>query len=275
MANANGWGDGASNNDIGWGKGADNAIGWGSVYSVSEAGATDIIGTPAFTNEYSMTFDGVDEGVTTGNIDFTSAISISFWMKTTDTGSLNSIISKDDTSLRSWSVVWRGSSAGLRRLYFFVFNTNGTLNTVQSTANILDDNNWHHILCTYNGTTGANGLKIYVDGVLNGQTTASSTGIRSTDRTVTIGKISNINDWYFSGSLDEIAMWNTDQSANISTIYNAGDPSDLSSLTPNHWWRMGDGDTFSTNWTLIDNGSGGVNGTSLNMESGDRTTDVP
>ena len=47
MANANGWGDGASNNDIGWGKGADNAIGWGSVYSVSSAGLTDIIGTPA------------------------------------------------------------------------------------------------------------------------------------------------------------------------------------------------------------------------------------
>jgi len=48
MANANGWGDGASNNNIGWGQGADNAIGWGSVYSVSEAGATDIIGTVAF-----------------------------------------------------------------------------------------------------------------------------------------------------------------------------------------------------------------------------------
>jgi hypothetical protein len=47
MANSNGWGDGASNNNIGWGKGADNAIGWGSVYSVSEAGATDIVGTPA------------------------------------------------------------------------------------------------------------------------------------------------------------------------------------------------------------------------------------
>jgi hypothetical protein len=48
MANANGWGDGASNNNIGWGKGADNAIGWGSVYSVSEAGATDIVGTIPF-----------------------------------------------------------------------------------------------------------------------------------------------------------------------------------------------------------------------------------
>ena len=51
MANANGWGDGASNNDIGWGQGADNAIGWGSVYSVSEAGATDIIGTVPFDSD--------------------------------------------------------------------------------------------------------------------------------------------------------------------------------------------------------------------------------
>ena len=47
MANSNGWGDGAANNNIGWGKGATNAIGWGSVYAVSSAGRTDIIGTTA------------------------------------------------------------------------------------------------------------------------------------------------------------------------------------------------------------------------------------
>jgi len=56
MANANGWGDGASNNNIGWGKGADNAIGWGSVYSVSSAGSTDIVGvapsTPLLLDTY-------------------------------------------------------------------------------------------------------------------------------------------------------------------------------------------------------------------------------
>ena len=45
MANANGWGDGASNNNIGWGKGADNAIGWGDSHADSWAGLTDIVGT--------------------------------------------------------------------------------------------------------------------------------------------------------------------------------------------------------------------------------------
>jgi hypothetical protein len=45
MANSNGWGDGASNNTIGWGQGANNAIGWGDSHADSWAGATDIIGT--------------------------------------------------------------------------------------------------------------------------------------------------------------------------------------------------------------------------------------
>ena len=49
MANANGWGDGASNNNIGWGKGADNAIGWGDIHADSWAGLTDIVGAVAFT----------------------------------------------------------------------------------------------------------------------------------------------------------------------------------------------------------------------------------
>lgn len=44
MANSNGWGDGASNNTIGWGKGANNAIGWGKSHSFSYAGLTDIVG---------------------------------------------------------------------------------------------------------------------------------------------------------------------------------------------------------------------------------------
>jgi hypothetical protein len=47
MANSNGWGDGASNNTIGWGQGANNAIGWGDIHADSWAGLTDIVGVQA------------------------------------------------------------------------------------------------------------------------------------------------------------------------------------------------------------------------------------
>lgn len=44
MANSNGWGDGAANNSIGWGQGANNAIAWGDSHAKSWSGATDIVG---------------------------------------------------------------------------------------------------------------------------------------------------------------------------------------------------------------------------------------
>ena len=44
MANSNGWGDGAANNQIGWGKAAYNTIGWGDSQEKSWAGLTDIVG---------------------------------------------------------------------------------------------------------------------------------------------------------------------------------------------------------------------------------------
>jgi hypothetical protein len=44
MANSNGWGDGSVNNNIAWGQGANNTIGWGKSHIDSWAGATDIDG---------------------------------------------------------------------------------------------------------------------------------------------------------------------------------------------------------------------------------------
>ena len=53
MSNKNGWGDGASNNTIGWGQGANNYIGWGSSELVSYEGLTNIVG--AFTTQWTTT----------------------------------------------------------------------------------------------------------------------------------------------------------------------------------------------------------------------------
>ena len=52
MANSNGWGDGAANNSIGWGQGANNAIGWGDSHAKSWAGDTDIVGIDSASSEF-------------------------------------------------------------------------------------------------------------------------------------------------------------------------------------------------------------------------------
>ena len=73
--------------------------------------------------------------------------------------------------------------------------------------------------------------------------------------------------------VDEVAIWSTDESANVAAIYNGGVTHDLSLLTstPVNWWRMGDGDTFPT---LADN-IGTLDFTMTNMNAGDIVNDTP
>ena len=58
MANSNGWGDGSVNNNIGWGQGANNAIGWGDIHADSWAGLTDIVGVAPSTPLLLDTYEG-------------------------------------------------------------------------------------------------------------------------------------------------------------------------------------------------------------------------
>ena len=75
--------------------------------------------------------------------------------------------------------------------------------------------------------------------------------------------------------IDELAIWGSDQSVNVADIYNSGTPFNLDTLTnkPNHWWRMGDEDTYPY---LQDNGtSANCIFQMYNMTAADIVTDTP
>ena len=151
--------------------------------------------------------------------------------------------------------------------------TSGSNTSVFSTTQI-NDGLWHHVLCVNDGAD----LKMYIDGTLENTTVGGGGTMLNGTSYFAIGRreantSSNYN--FLDGNIDEVAVWNSDQSSNINSIYSASGALDLSSLNPLSWWRMGDGDTFSTSWTLIDNGSGGNDGTSVSMPEGARVTDVP
>jgi len=280
MAVTNGWGQAAVNNTIDYGKGKTTATNnWGAIYDSSASGDTSLGTAAAFSNTKSIELDGVDDFVNIGttSLGITSAISVSAWVKipTSNTGgggsNIQQIICEDTTSgsNRNWFLNWRGG--GLDRFQFGIFNTDGSFTQILTTGITPNDNNWHHLLATYDGTTNSNGLKLYVDGATPFNATASSTGIRSTSSVeATIGATTGGSALRFEGNIDEVAVWNSDQSANASTIYNSGVPNDISSLSPFSWWRCGDGDTSPA---LTDNGSGGNNGTMTNFST--FSTDVP
>jgi hypothetical protein len=216
-----------------------------------------------FVNEYSMTFDGIADYITMGNpasLQITGSLTLSAWVKTTNNSQIQTIIGKDGVSTGTRSYLLNLATTGEAR--FFVFKS-GSNTSVFSTTQI-NDGLWHHVLCVNDGAD----LKMYIDGTLENTTVGGGGTMLNGTSYFAIGRReantpSNYN--FLDGNIDSVAVWNSDQSSNINSIYSPSGALNLSSLNPVSWWRMGDGDSFSTNWTLIDNGSGGNDATSVSM----------
>ena len=149
------------------------------------------------------------------------------------------------------------NSNGNKLLRLRYGNNNNNLK-LQTSAGSITPNTWQHVLVAYDGgTTGSSSgdlsnyysrFKIYIDGVLqstnNSHQNYGYTGGVDADN-FRVGRFVSGN--YMRGCrVDELALFDSDQSGNISDIYNSGIPFDLSTLAtaPDHWWRMGDGDTY-------------------------------
>ena len=119
-------------------------------------------------------------------------------------------------------------------------------------ANALTEGVWNHVLLCYDGTgTAVSDFNLFIDGVLTpmSQNDLSGTPFMPADvENLRVGRCLFDNSPLRSGLMDEVAIWNSDQSANAATIYNLGATQDLSALgtAPSHWYRMGDGQTFPT-----------------------------
>jgi hypothetical protein len=221
-----------------------------------------------FANEYSMNFDGVDEAFTwVRDTNFNSVLknSISLWFKCTTIGSGTRYAF--DTGRQRLGFI--GSTSQLR------YQTGS--DDIRISGLTITDGNWHHVLACFDGSTQI--ANVYYDGVL--VNTKNPTTSSSTNPQLNYGIGANYlgSGNFFNGSIDEVAFWHdTDQSANITDIYNGGTPTDLNSLPtgPTNWIRMGDGGTWDgATWNLPDLGVMNGSPRSRNMEEADRQTDVP
>ena len=208
-------------------------------------------------NALSTSFDGVDDYVDIGTLlNFLGNKSVSMWLKFTDSGGYRVALNVGSDAYGMYS------TAG--KIAFYHKNTaNAYKDVVASTTT--NDGLWHHYLGVNDGTN----LKIYIDGVLDNSNTNGSNGT-TLNANGRIGARWN-NSNVFSGSIDEVAIFDTDQSANASAI-GSTIPTDLTPYSPLGWWRMGDGDTYPT---ITDNGSGGNDGTMTNMSVNNFSTDTP
>ena len=201
-------------------------------------------------NDYAMSFNGTDSYIDAG--DFSSLIgqtaSVSMWFKTTSTFSSNE-------DLLSFGLQTSGSVA-TQRIFFDTSGvlvasiSNGAGGFATTSFSGLNDGNWHHLVCIWQGGTVTNGIKIYVDGSLASQ--AHSTQSLTSAVQFVIGENLHYNS-NFNGQIDEVAVWNSAlSSCDVKGIYEAtttvsGQPKSANLLDANttipapvYWNRMGD-----------------------------------
>ncbi|MCK4918754.1 MAG: LamG domain-containing protein, partial [Candidatus Pacebacteria bacterium] len=177
------------------------AVGAGDTYKLYYG---DENGPTWTTGKYSsaMSFDGVDDYVDAGSdasLDITDAITVSAWVKTTDTGVwFKAIVAKYGyTSIaESWGLGYTDTNI----LGFYIRDSGYTQNIAAASTNEGLDGNWHHLIGTANSTV----VNFYIDGVLK-QSTARTAGDITNDRPVSIAR--HHVDSYFNGSIDDVRIY--------------------------------------------------------------------
>ena len=117
---------------------------------------------------YSVVFDGTNDYITAGtgstlNFARADSFTLSAWIKTS-VSAVQTILAKvkDTANKEGYMIYLNGSN-----LYMDINNDNPSGNFIRVRgASTINDGNWHHVVATYNGTSLASGVKLYLDGVL-------------------------------------------------------------------------------------------------------------
>jgi len=177
--------------------------------------------------------DAIQFGPSSG-LGFNTQISISAWFnQTPGGGSLQQLVAEDKTgSSRNWGIILVS-----RVPNFQFFDETGA--QVQLVGTALTEGKWHHILCTATGDTSANGVKMYINGQLVAQGTASNENIKNDNIQAKIGtQTATTPTYYFDGKISNVALWNTDRSSEKDNIYNNGIPATSYTTTPQYWYKL-------------------------------------
>ncbi len=224
----------------------------------------------------SFAFDGISDYIETTKTTALTTASLSMWVKVTGNFAVNerqSLASNDDFN-HGRDFIIADSPTTTNDAYIGMFAGGIIYGKTSASGGIpINDGNWHHLVWTYDGSAGSSAsINMYVDGQ-NQYSNATYSSFWSYEiKFQYFGKPTSANT-YFSGSMDEVAYFNSILSASdITSIYNSGVPARIEGAVSH--WRMGEDATFNTNWNVPDQ-VGSATGTSANMTISDLEGEAP
>jgi len=166
----------------------------------------------------------VDFGNSTANFERTQAFSVELWFKTANTGQQILLSKMQSTgNYAGWEIYYDGT--GTNRMFFDLSNIATTNHIrVYCSPSVVADNNWHHLVVTYDGSSNATGVNFYFDG------SPKTTGITYNTLTASIltstpFQLSGRGNGAMGivGLLDEVVIYNgVLTSDKVTSRYNSG-----------------------------------------------------
>ena len=270
---------------------AGNAIGGTIDFTV-----TVTVAQVAYTNNKSLNFNGSTSYLQGNPVNMNAmdrasngdgnAWSLSMWVKTSSNTANQTLMvygAGDDYNYGAITLKQSGGTS-LVLNYGTVYD-----NIILVLGNAFTSGTWQHVMITFDGgytgsipadsATYYSEFKIYIDGVLkspigvasNGGYDGVISGSDPSNNIFRIGRASNVHNNYYDGTINQIAIWDTNQDTNVSTIYNSGATQDLSLLStaPTHYYEI------ETSVTTITDIEGNADLTGYNFVSANLVTNTP
>lgn len=232
----------------------------------------------AYASTLAYEFNGTDERIDCGNVttaDGATHLKIAFWIRWV-AGNQGWVIARRNTSQRQFGVLVLTTG----QLRFYGTSTPASDAFVASNT-LLSGGVWTHVIAEFDVSEPVDHARFYFDGVNDGSL-GGSLGAYSNLSTPSVATPIYLADSSISGPLAmrlaHPAIWvgtNADSMVESEVYASASDPSeapDLNNLSttppPDHWWPA-DSANLTSSGGVVDEGTGGANGTAANMDATD------
>lgn len=193
-----------------------NFLGGGTTFDTPNLSSTTSFFVAAADTNRGINFDGNNDYIAIQNFNYAAsgipAVTVEAWVRTTD-GTDQMIASYDRSEY--WRLGINGNGAGTGQVSWNIMTNAGQLDF--GSTSTVNDGEWHHVAAVYDNGTAS----VYIDGVLDNQTTQGATfgtgitrfGFISAGSEATTFNGTNTPFNPFNGDIDELRIWNVARSA--------------------------------------------------------------